>query len=335
MQRLTVLGRRRDIGIGSALTLTPAAARKIALKNSIIAKSGRNPLDQSVDGRSPAHAPRVMTLAQFSLTHWRRKKATGTRVTEARRDYNLIKTHVTPVLGRRPVAEITAQEIRSVLEILHKDSAANAQAVRSRLKQLFDAVVDERLRPDNPARMTEAAPAGRRTRITSEGDARNERIFRLLPPYLRELTESPRRPTVLRLVRFNVLSVRSPMECREAKWDQVNLEDRIWRFPRMQRENAKMIEVYLHDDLLKILKEMTPLRRGDGEGWVFPNSLDFDKPFSLHAATHIPTEFGYDLTLKDVPRVFEWRRSVIGGDYGLEDWARELLIKDDSQHPDV
>ena len=53
MQRLTILGRRRDIGIGSAISLTPAAAREIAQKNKAIARVGGNPLDQSADMRAP------------------------------------------------------------------------------------------------------------------------------------------------------------------------------------------------------------------------------------------------------------------------------------------
>ena len=51
MQRLTVLGRRRYIGIGPASTITPAAARNIAARNRDIARAGGNPLDQSADLR--------------------------------------------------------------------------------------------------------------------------------------------------------------------------------------------------------------------------------------------------------------------------------------------
>jgi integrase len=324
MQRLTVLGRRRDIGIGPVSALTPSAARQIAAKNRAIARAGGNPLDQSADLRAPARAPRVMTLALFSLTLWRRRRATQTHLKAAKHDYRLIRTYITPTLGRRPVAEITPEEIRAALVPVYEDRVSNGEAVRARLMQLFDAVIEERMRPDNPARAPAARPEQRRQRTTSEGDAGNERIFEILPAFLRDLRESPRRPTLLRMVRFTALSLRNPKECRLATWAQMDLANRIWRFPRMQREGVEMLEVPLHDGLMGILEEVRPLRRGDGSGWVFPSSTDFDKPFSNDATRHVTEEFGYDLTMRDFVRVFEWRRAVVGEGYDGEAWRQEL-----------
>jgi integrase len=51
IQRLTIQGRRQDIGLGSAHLITPAQARRQALKNREIARAGGNPLAPQPDGR--------------------------------------------------------------------------------------------------------------------------------------------------------------------------------------------------------------------------------------------------------------------------------------------
>lgn len=126
------------------------------------------------------------------------------------------------------------------------------------------------------------------------------------------------------MVRFTAMSLRNPKECRLATWAQIDLQAWIWRFPKMQNEGAELIEVRLHDGLMAILDEVRLLRRGDGSGWVFPNSTDFDKPFSMHATQHVTDDFGYDLMMRDFVRVFEWRRAVVGGGYTEAEWRAEM-----------
>jgi hypothetical protein len=327
IQRLTILGKRQDIGLGSALTITPATARRMAAKNKAIARAGCNPLDQSADARAPAREPRVVTLAGFALNLYRSRRATGANLKTAKQDYRYIKTYVTPRLGRRPIAEITAEEIRAALAVVFAESAITGEAVRGRLMQLFDHAVERQLRADNPARAAEARPAPRVKRQTSEGDARNARIFQELPRFLAALETSNRRPTLLRLVRFTLLTARNPMECRLTPWSQIDEAGRLWRFPRMQRDGAPKVEVPLHDGLMEIIRQSKLLQRGDGGGWLFPNSIDFDQPFSMHAALHVPKELGFELVMRDFARIYDWRRAEMGAGYGLEAWWGELSRK--------
>ena len=51
--------------------------------------------------------------------------------------------------------------------------------------------------------------------------------------------------------------------------------------------------------------------RGDGSGWVFPNSTDFDQPFSMHATQHVTEDFGYDLVMRDAVNKVEVLRLPI------------------------
>ena len=154
-QRITVLGRRRDTGLGSAHKVTPAQARRAAARNREIARAGGNPLRDAPRKTAPAERP--MTLARLSLLLYRRRRAGGIGLREAHADYALIRRHLTPLIGRRPVRELSADEIRAGLGEVARGSAPTAEAVR-----LLDEAVADGHRPENPARTETAGPhAGR------------------------------------------------------------------------------------------------------------------------------------------------------------------------------
>jgi hypothetical protein len=322
-QRITILGRRRDIGLGSAHKVTPAQARRAAARNREIARAGVNPLRDAPRKTAPAERP--MTLARLSLLLYRRRRADGAGLREARADYALIRRHLTPLIGRRPVREISAEEIRAALGGVARGSSATAEAVRLRLARLLDEAVADGHRSDNPAR-TEAARPPKRRRVTSEGDARNERLLSELPRFLADLEGSGRRPSLLLYVRFALLSLRNPKECRLATWSQMDLDGRTWRFPKMQREGAQEVVLPLHDGMMEILDRARALGRGDRSGWVFPSPLDLNAPYSMHAAQHVSEEFGYEVRMRDFVRVHAYwaEREPEPAAGGLPAWTAHL-----------
>lgn len=324
LQRLTVLGRRRDIGLGSALAVSPSAARKIAAKNKAVARAGGNPMETFSTPEIAVKPQRVMTVSLFALTIFRREKAKGKKLKAATETYQKIKAHVIPVMGDTAVAVVTPTDIRTALAPVFDTRNTTGEALQDILVALFDVAVEEKLRIDNPARSPEAAPSKRRLRTTLEGDARNQRVFDILPAFMRDLRETKKRFNLVRMVRFIALSLRHPKECRLITWSQIDVDKRLWCFPSMQIEGRNIVEIRLHDGLMAIIEEMTPLRRGDGTGWLFPNSVDYTTPYSLHATQKITDDFGYDLGMRDFVRVFEWRRSVVGGGYDAADWCRDL-----------
>lgn len=322
-QRITILGRRRDIGLGSARKVTPAQARRAAARNREIARAGGNPLRDAPRKTAPTERP--MTLARLSLLLYRRRRAGGTGLREARADYALLRRHLTPLIGRRPVRELSAEEIRAALLEVARGSPPTAEAVRLRLARLLDEAVADGHRPDNPARTETARPPKRRP-VTSEGDARNARVLSELPRFLADLEGSGRRPALLLYVRFTLLTLRNPKECRLATWPQIDLDGRVWRLPKMQAAGAPEVIVPLHDGLLGVLSRAAALGRGDRTGWVFPNPLDLNAPYSMHAAQHVPEEFGYEIRMRDFVRVHAYwaEREPVAAAGGLPTWYRRV-----------
>ena len=328
LQRLTVNGRRRDIGLGSALTVIPAQARKAAAKNRLIARSGGNPLAARPDKRRTINTePRRLSFSRFTLTRHRRLMAAGVAEKQVKAERKKIVDLVIPALGRRPMSQIAPADIQEVLKTIAKTNVNTADAIRRQLGAIFDEAVEDRIRPDNPARSSEIVVPKRRKRVSGEGEARDRRILAQLPGLLAALETTPRRPSLVLLFRFSLLTLRNPKECRLATWPQIAMDRRIWRFPSMQKEGAETVEVALHDGIIPVLTKARLL--GTPDGWVFPSSIDVNKPYTENAGYKLMNELGFEIKLLDFRRVFEfWSqgRSFEGEDE-LVAWWRMLIGK--------
>ncbi|MGY6409565.1 MAG: tyrosine-type recombinase/integrase [Alkalilacustris sp.] len=324
-QRLTVNGRRRDIGLGSTLTLTPAQARKEAAKNRVIARSGGNPLAPRPDKRRTVKAePREVTFSRFTLTRHRRLMAAGVAEKQVRADRKKIVDLVIPALERRPMSQIVSADIQEVLKAIAKTNVNTADAVRRQLGAIFDEAVEDGIRPDNPARSSEILVPKRRKRVSGEGESRDRRILAQLPDLLTALETTRRRPSIVLQFRFSLLTLAHPKECRLAAWSQIDMDRRIWRFPSMQKEGAEAVEVALHDGIITVLRKASLL--GKPDGWVFPSPTDVNAPYTENAGYKLIKELGFDIKQLDFRRVNEFWKGGRTDGVGLEDWYAMLVM---------
>jgi hypothetical protein len=307
LQRLTVNGRRRDIGLGSAHTMTPSAAAAMAAKNKLAVQMGANPLVGTPEAQGPARPTRrVLTFAGFVLNRYRSRLAGKVGIKVAKDEYRLIKDTATPKLGRRPMAEITTSEILEVLDALRASSTATAKALRARLITIFDAAVLDGVRRDNPAKVPETFVLAAPKRITIEGDTRNKRILKELPAFLVNIEASDRRPSLLRLIRFNLATLEPPKACRLATWEQIDMRTCVWTYPQMQNEGADLVHFALRDVHMEILNDAFRVGLGDGTGWVFYHPQQIGSPYSENAAYKAMRDLGVDFAILDFRRVFEY-----------------------------
>lgn len=327
IQRLTIQGRRQDIGLGSAHLITPAQARRQALKNREIARAGGNPLAPQPDGRrSPRTEPREITFSRFTLTRHRRLIAAGLGLTRIKEERSRITRFVIPRIGRIPMARVSTEDIQEALNEIAKTNTNTADAVRRQLAIIFDEAIEARIRPDNPVRSGGITIIKKTRAVTSEGDARNRRILSKLPAFLDALRNSGRRPGIVLLMQFTLLSLRHPKECRLATWSQIDEERRVWRFPNMQKEDGEIVEVGLHEGLWEVVRKASLIGRGDRTGWIFPNPNDITKPYTENAGYKVPQQLGFDIMQLDFRRAYEYWAEGRTGEVGLEEWYQELLL---------
>jgi hypothetical protein len=95
-----------------------------------------------------AKAARRLTLEQYADRWLSEFIDTAANIDHYRRD---MADHILPVLGARPLVEVTPAEIAKLLEQVEADTSGDvADQVRATLRELFADAVDERLIARSP-----------------------------------------------------------------------------------------------------------------------------------------------------------------------------------------
>lgn len=329
VQRLTVNGRRRDIGLGSAHKVSPAEARKAAARNKARVRAGGNPFMDDPGPSEAASEPRRLTFAKFCQDRYRSRAAASEEPSREREAYLLLRNHVHPLLGRLGLGEVRNADVVAALTAVGRNAGpSSVRKALPLLTRVFDEAVREGLIAENPVTGVRYAQVAAPKLTSKHGEARTRRVLAALPAFLKEITASTARPSLLKLVRFTILTARHPQECRLARWAQIDQDAAVWRFPSMQKEGARQIEVPLHDALQELLKEAAALCVPSAGDWVFPNPVRPGEPYGNTAAEKIPARFGYEVNMLDVRRAYEmWSTGLRADASILPEWFAYLQGK--------
>ena len=155
-QRIMVEGVRRDFGLGSVHDLSLAEVREIAERNHKIARRGGNPYpDRPPKGKSapvtgstakqsPTFFEMYEVVTKNRRTNWDTK---GTAANWTR----IFEKHVLPAIGDKPVADITIQHIRDIVEPEWKGRGSKGVVMRQNVESVLAWAVGNGYRVDNPA----------------------------------------------------------------------------------------------------------------------------------------------------------------------------------------
>ena len=126
--RVTVDGRRREMGLGPWPDVAIADARRRARDARQTLRDGVDPIVQRVKARS---THRQLTLEQAITGCFEARKAELKRDGEAGRWLSPLNTHIVPRLGTIPIEEIDQHLLRETLErIWHKKPSAAEKALQ-------------------------------------------------------------------------------------------------------------------------------------------------------------------------------------------------------------
>lgn len=197
-----------------------------------------------------------------------------------------LESYVFPWLGSKPISEITAPQILEVvkrienlnkLETAHRTLQAISQVFRYAVqtgRALRDPCVD--LRGALPATVVKHMAAFTEPKEIAE-------LLRAIDGFTGSLT-------VQTALKLSPLVFVRPSELRTAKWADIDLEAKEWRY-RVSKTNTMHL-VPLSNQAVKLFTEMHPLS-GHGE-FVFQGGHDPKKPMSAAAINAALKRMGYD-----------------------------------------
>ncbi len=130
--RVTVYGRRREMGLGSLADVSLKAARAQADKWRAVARDGKDPIKERE--RERREAARIdNTLEVLAADAFEARKAELKNDGKAGRWFSPIKLYVLPKLGKTPIEEIDQQDIRNTLAPIWHTKADTASKALNRL----------------------------------------------------------------------------------------------------------------------------------------------------------------------------------------------------------
>ena len=127
IQRLTIRGKRHDIGLGSFELVTMAEARDKAFQNRRLVQAGGNPLAEKRKARVPTFREAAEATFSANRPRWRNAKVASNWMQQLER-------HAFPRLGDMQVDEIGREDVLAVLTPIWTTKPEVGRKVRQRIR---------------------------------------------------------------------------------------------------------------------------------------------------------------------------------------------------------
>ena len=308
--RVTVNRRRVERGLGMWPGVSLEEARRKASEARAAAKDGR---DLRAEARSGMRQRAVTFEAAFDTFFEirRQKLSNGKHVLQWE---STMRTFVFPLIGRRPVADVTSAEVLAVLQPIWFSKPETASRVLQRMRAVFDsAILRETRERANPC-----------IGVTMELGTGHRRVkhhaaipWKDVPAFVRDLRLSRTQAATRLLFEFLILTIARSGEARGALWQEIDLKNRVWTIPgnhsltRRRMKSGREHAVPLSGRVIAILSEARSLRDGPV---VFPGANGH--PLSDNTLSKLMRDAGRYGT----PHGF---RSA------FKDWAAETGVRDE------
>ena len=257
VQRLTIHGRRRDLGLGAFPLVSLADARSQAFDNRRVARAGGDPKVAAARKQGPTFRSVYETATEIRRPGW------DTPASEAtwRRGF---EKHVLPRIGAKPVAAATLADLREIIVPLWDGPNSLGHKLRQDLEYVFAIAVADQYRPDNPAASLKVyLPKVRKVQKHLPSLPYTE--IRQAMVEWQALTINP---AVRLALLFLVLTGARLAEATDARWSEIDLSRRVWRVVGRRMKKRRGHDVALSWQALDVLAEARSLQRSDS--LVFP-----------------------------------------------------------------
>ena len=259
-QRVTVGGRRQELGLGPYPVVTLKMAREAAIQSRRMVREGENPKTARRRARGvPTFAEAARKVYELRRPGWRNAK-------HAQQWIGTLEDFVFPKLGDRGVDEISTEDVITVLGPIWHSKPTTAKRVRQRISAVLAWAVAQGLRSDNPADAVKAVLA----RQSNGSTAQRSLPYADVAGAIATVQASQAAPVLKLAFEFLVLTAARAGEVRFATWSEFDLEATIWTVPASRMKAGREHRVPLSGRAVEILTEARALRSRYGN-LVFPS----------------------------------------------------------------
>jgi integrase len=309
IQRVTIGGKRHNLGLGGYPVVSLAKARTSAVANALAIREGRNLITEKRQAREESRKPDKPTFAHAASRVIELRRPTWRNVKHGAQWTSTLETYAYPIIGQKLVDEVTTADILSVLTPIWVDKAETAARVRQRMETVLDWVVAQGWRQDNPASrsITKALPRVRRLKENYKALP-----YADVPAALAKVRESTADPSTKLCMEFLILTAVRSGEARMARWNEIDWQERSWTIPPERMKAAREHSVPLSRRAVEVLRAA---REISGNDELIFRASRRSKPLS-------------DMTLLRLVQRLEIPCVVHGFRSSFRTWAGELRVAD-------
>ena len=259
IQRLTIQGRRTDLGLGGYPLVSLSEARDKAFANRKVARSGADPRAEKRREAMPTFAEAAEGVIALRRPDWRHPKT-------AKRWEATLRTYAYPFFGNLSIEQVSGADVLRALTPIWTEKPETARAVRGHIRDIMDWAIANGFRHDNPA--------GDAVRLGLKRTRRTKTHFKAIhysavPGALKSFRSSRALASSKLCLEFQVLTATRPGETRKARWSEVDANTRTWTIPSERMKADREHRVPLSERAMAILADAR--RLDGGSGFVFPS----------------------------------------------------------------
>lgn len=282
------------MGLGPlhTISLAEARARALAVRKQLL--EGIDPLDARHNARlaQQASQAKAKTFNQCAAAYIEAHRAGWKNSKHADQWESTLNTYVEPIFGSLPIAEIDTGLVMKALEPIWTTKTETASRVRGRIESILDwATVRGYRAGENPARWK-----GHLDKLLPKRSKVQRVEHHPALPY----AEAPKFVKCLRghqsigalAFQFLIFTATRTNETVNARWDEIDMDKRLWTIPASRMKMEKEHRIPLSDAAMEILKSMSETgerkkaTEGEDNGFVFPGQRE-GRPLSNMAFLQI------------------------------------------------
>ncbi|MDP6166278.1 MAG: tyrosine-type recombinase/integrase [Gammaproteobacteria bacterium] len=302
------------LGVYPDVSLSEARSRREDARLNL-----RNGIDPGVVKKEQLSAKALKVENSFqsqALEWWQRQKGRWSEG-HAQRVWLSLETDVFPHIGQRPITEITTPEVLAVIrKVEHRGALDVAGRVLQRCTAIFRFAIQSGRASYNPATELTGVLETRKTKHRA-ALPRAE-----LPEFLKRLSCYDGNAITRLALRLLMLTFVRPGELRFAKWDEFDLDNKVWRIPAERMKMGTEHIVPLSCQAIAVLDELSPITGNDN--YLFTGERSRLKPISENTMIYAMYRMGYKS--RATPHGFRTNASSILNEEGFTPDAIERQL---------
>ena len=256
-------GKEKLLALGVYPDVTLAQARERRAQARKVLAAGKDP------GETKKEAKRLQTFQtsnsfEVVAREWLEKRSHEWAPSTVETRRIRLERHILPKLGTRPVSEITAPEVLTVLRVVEgRGTLDTARRVMQMCGQVFMYAIATGRAERNPVpdlRGALKAPVAKHHSFLQEKE---------LPAYLEKLEAYDGSYETKLALRFLLLTFVRSNELRAAKWIEINWDKAEWRIPAERMKMKELHIVPLSTQAIEVLRDLQ--KQTGSREHLFPN----------------------------------------------------------------